>query len=86
MSERVLVCMRLDDMRKVHPDQIERACSNCGQTVGVYPSGQQALKTYPTMPIICVVCADKDRKPGDVAELAGSWEQIALENAESRKT
>ena len=51
-----LVCMRLADMARVHPDQIEMKCSDCGETVGVYPSGQQVLRDLPDIPVVCQVC------------------------------
>lgn len=51
-----LVCMRLKDMTRVHPRQVEKQCSLCKETVGVYPSGQSVLATYPDTPIVCHVC------------------------------
>ncbi len=56
-----LVCMRLADMTVTHPDQITDTCFKCGHNVGVYPSGQKALKQHPDAQIICVNCA----KPKD---------------------
>jgi hypothetical protein len=48
--------MRLADMELVHPDQIEDKCSLCGETVGIYPSGQNAMKRYPDIEVVCHVC------------------------------
>ena len=60
MSEPVrLVAMRLVDMVKVHPGQATKACASCGQPVGVYPSGQKALRKHPEAEIMCQVCAAK---------------------------
>jgi hypothetical protein len=56
MTEKVLVTMRLKDMERVHPDQTTRSCSNCGHTVGIFPSGQNALKTVPDLKIVCQKC------------------------------
>ena len=55
-----LVCMRLSDMHVVHPEQVEKTCGECGRTVGVYPSGQKALRDHPDAKIQCQVCADKE--------------------------
>jgi hypothetical protein len=53
-----LVAMRLADMHLVHPDQDDsRVCSKCGETVGVYPSGQAVLARRPDATITCQVCA-----------------------------
>jgi hypothetical protein len=54
-----LITMRLADMFKVHPEQVTRECALCGEPVGVYPSGQKALREHPTVEIICQVCAEK---------------------------
>ena len=59
MIDAVLVAMRLKDMFSVHPRQDNsRFCSKCGERVGLYPSGQNALRNNPSMPIICAVCAE----------------------------
>jgi hypothetical protein len=82
MSEIALVVMRLKDMWKVHPDQDNsRACSKCGETVGVYPTGQRALRDNPGAVIICAVCANP--QPGDKGQPAGSWSAIARELRDS---
>ena len=54
----MLLVMRLDDMLRVHPDQIESICSQCSQPVGIYPSGQTVLKKYGTemVDIVCSHC------------------------------
>lgn len=83
MTEPLLICTRLKDMWKVHPDQVASRCSKCGETVGVYPSGQSALKQHPKMAIVCAVCAAKDIRPGDEAEPAGSWDEVAQEMRDS---
>ena len=62
----VLIVMRLADMKRVHPEQIERTCSKCGHVVAVYPSGQKAMKDYPDIQLICQVC----RTPNEKASLA----------------
>lgn len=60
MSEpkKILICMRLADMHRVHPDQIEGKCSRCGEVVGIYPSGQRVLKAYPPgeVELECQIC------------------------------
>ena len=52
-----LICMRLDEMFRVHPDQITRNCSKCGAEVGIYPSGQAVLVEHgDRVDIICNHC------------------------------
>jgi len=51
-----LLVMRLADMVRVHPNQIESTCPNCGETVGIYPSGQQMLQENPELEIVCQKC------------------------------
>lgn len=64
-----LLVMRLADMTRVHPDQDDsRVCSECGQPVGIYPSGQAVIKQHPETVIVCNVCNDAD--PPDVMILA----------------
>jgi hypothetical protein len=53
-----LVAMRLADMLLVHPEQDNsHVCSKCGETVGVYPSGQAILARHPGTVITCQICA-----------------------------
>lgn len=86
----VLVCMRLADMVVVHPAQIEGLCHKCGAIVGIYPTGQRALKTYPKMKITCVQCTlTEKRMAHDEDRPAGSMKEIIQESFESvpvRKT
>lgn len=81
MKPQGLVCTRLADMTVMHPLQIEKTCHKCGHTVGVYPSGQDALKRWPNMEITCSVCdppwSMKDIRP------AASFETIRKEKDES---
>jgi hypothetical protein len=61
MNNAALVAMRLIDMHRVHPHQDNtRVCSRCGERVGVYPSGQQALRHNRKIKIICVVCVSEE--------------------------
>jgi len=48
-----LVCMRTQNMVRVHPQQVTRTCARCGAPVGVYPSGQGVLRDYSDVEIIC---------------------------------
>jgi hypothetical protein len=69
MSAR-LVVMRLIDMHKMHPQQDNsKVCALCGEPVGVYPSGQAAIRTEPTMEIVCSICAKKE---------FGSFDDVAI--------
>ena len=57
----VLVVMRLADMHRRHPDQDDtRFCPSCGERVGIYPSGQAALRFDPSLAIQCQICAQKE--------------------------
>jgi hypothetical protein len=57
----VLIVMRLADMRRVHPKQDNsRVCTVCGDTVGIYPSGQRMLQLDPSLKLVCNHCNDPD--------------------------
>jgi hypothetical protein len=72
-----LVAMRLVNMRKVHPAQDNsRVCSRCGSRVGIYPSGQRALRQYPGLPVICLQCSVKGAPPDEVAPAASAAEVV----------
>ena|SRR5258708_7447289 len=54
---RKLICIRLAEMLRVHPDQITEHCPECGEEVGIYPSGQRALREHAgNIDIICNHC------------------------------
>jgi hypothetical protein len=80
-----LVTMRLADMNRVHPAQDNsHACSACGHQVGIYPSGQRALRQHPNMKIMCIRCAVK--APGTITEIsAAPWPEIKAECDDSRE-
>ena len=79
-----LVCMRLVDMHKVHPEQVTRACALCGEKVGVYPSGQKALRLTPgPIEVVCQVCAGKKHDKSDTVEPAGPVDEILQEIRDS---
>lgn len=61
-----LICMRTIDMQVVHPDQITASCAECGEEIGIYPSGQRALRDVPGIKAVCQMC----RTPGPRAALA----------------
>lgn len=74
MGQRIriaLFVMRLADMERVHPDQIEDKCGLCGEVVGIYPSGQRVIlqqgRKY--VDLVCHVCAPATQSP-DVLMLA----------------
>jgi hypothetical protein len=64
----ILIVMRLADMTRVHPDQIESKCSECGHVVAVYPSGQQIMKAHPEVALVCQVCRTPNSKLAPGAE------------------
>ena len=79
-----MVTMRIADMTRMHPAQDDsHVCGECGHRVGLYPSGQAALRKYPTMKVICSVCATK-RPPEEIENMpAGDFETIMREKRES---
>ena len=75
----VLVVMRLANMRRVHPRQNDsRACSRCGERVGIYPSGQHVIAAHPGIEIVCEVCIQ--RAEVDAAFLAPGAKREASES------
>lgn len=54
----ILFVMRLAEMARVHPDQIESVCCKCLHPVGIYPSGQNVIKKLGAdqVEIICSHC------------------------------
>lgn len=80
-----LICTRLIDMKVMHPDQVTLTCHECGLPVGVYPSGQKALKRYPKMEITCAKCAEMTpQRLVEDAFPAGSIEEIIQETRDSK--
>lgn len=78
-----LIAMRLADMHRVHPDQIEAHCGRCGEVVGVYPSGQKVLREMPDVELVCQVC----QPPSGLQILAPGAELEPLQSiASSRST
>jgi hypothetical protein len=89
----VLIVMRLADMQRRHPGQDNsRLCPRCRQRVGIYPSGQAALKRHSTLTILCNVCSDKQRgphvsvlAPGALDEVKESYDRNDLDARQHRK-
>lgn len=54
----VLIVMRLAEMKRVHPRQIELVCDRCGERVGIYPSGQRIIMAQPKTVVLCNYCGD----------------------------
>ena len=80
-----LVTMRLSDMSRMHPAQDDtHVCAECGAPVGIYPSGQAALRKWPRMKVICAICAVK--RPAELIEnmAAADFETIMQEGRDSR--
>ncbi len=80
-----LICTRLVDMVKMHPHQDNsRACNRCRQKVGIYPTGQRALRLYPKIEILCISCAVAEKNVEVVNVPAGTIEEIRQEFRESK--
>jgi hypothetical protein len=79
-----LVTMRLSDMSRMHPAQDDsHVCSGCGHAVGIYPSGQAALRKWPEMKVICSHCAVQ-RPAGEIENvLAADFDTIMQEGRDS---
>jgi hypothetical protein len=79
-----LVTMRLADMSRMHPAQDDNhVCAECGHPVGIYPSGQEALRKWPQMKVICAVCAMK-RPSGEIENIAAAELAVIMqEHSES---
>jgi hypothetical protein len=79
-----LVVMRLADMHKVHPQQVTRECAFCREPVGVYPSGQKALRLNPgPVEIICQVCYVEKHDKSDSDQPAAPFDEILQEMRDS---
>lgn len=69
-----LVCMRLSEMKMVHPMMTrDKTCCRCGETVGMYPSGQRILEAGGDLiEIVCNHCyfkkADLFLAPSEVLD------------------
>lgn len=79
----VLIVVRALNMHKAHPrTDWTHQCGRCGEPVGIFPSGQKAIRERPDMEIVCEVCA------GDTwmsaARLPG-WRQEAREAVDFTK-
>jgi hypothetical protein len=82
---KMLVCTRLSDMTVMHPEQTQELCSKCQHVVGVYPTGQRAIKNYPDMKILCAQCASlRELGPEDEIYAAGTVGEIIKERNESK--
>lgn len=80
-----LVANRLADMLVCHPAQDNsRVCSRCGERVGIYPSGQKALRAHPTAVILCHQCAVETHDGFAVPIPAGPWDEILQEMRDSK--
>ena len=78
-----LICTRLGDMTVMHPEQVEKICTKCGHVVGVYPTGQRAIRDYPDMKVVCSVCVDPFEE-GAESYSVGSIDEIVRETHESK--
>lgn len=68
-----LLVMRLAHMFVGHPDMVtDHVCSRCGETVGIYPSGQRLLASKgKRVDIVCEVCygpVGQEARPAPGAE------------------
>jgi hypothetical protein len=62
----VVYALRLADLSwlrlRLQPPEVVRACSRCGETVGILPAGQQDLHADPAAIIVCSRCITADEK------------------------
>ena len=79
-----LVCMRLADMFKMHPEQDNsRVCALCDKPVGIYPTGQARLRRDPSIEIVCSRCALNEIEPDVEMRPAGDLDVILQEMRDS---
>lgn len=71
----ILICMRLANMKRVHPQMVTGLCTLCDNAVGIYPSGQRVLKIV-DVEIVCEVCRPK----ADILILAPGAEKEGSES------
>ena len=59
MSRPILLVARAADMLLIHPaTDWSRTCERCGETVGIFPSGQKAIVDRAgNIEIVCDICA-----------------------------
>lgn len=75
--------MRLADMHRVHPQQDNtRFCGECGERLGVYPTGQRVLRMNPKAKLICAHCATK-REYDLTGSAAPTFEEFIQEQNQS---
>lgn len=76
-----LVTMRIADMARMHPAQDDtHVCGTCGHAVGIYPSGQSALRKWPEMKILCSHCA-MARPATEIKNIAASDFETLMEES-----
>lgn len=87
MAKVEIVCTRLIDMVRHHPQQDNtKACSRCGSVVGMYPTGQRALAEHPEAVLVCLQCAvEEPDVEGTIDIAAGSFEEFVQEISETFK-
>lgn len=84
MKAAALIAMRLVDMTRVHPSQDNtRRCRRCDQRVGIYPSGQRALRRDPDLEIVCSVCLQPGF--GDSIPAADTFMELIAEARDSTR-
>jgi hypothetical protein len=75
-----LLCMRAAHMFRIHPEtDWTHVCGQCGEKVGIYPSGQAVLKKLgeKNVEIICNVCGSGLSWSANLANLApGAREEV----------
>lgn len=86
MSDVMLIAMRVVNMHRTHPRaNYSHTCARCRAPVGIYPSGQKALRDNPGIEIVCEVCALSDAKGFILAERLPGVEQERRESVDFTK-
>lgn len=78
----VLICMRLRNMHRRHPAQVEGVCAICGYKVGIYPASQAALKRMPDLVIQCIDCTPAN--PAEMTPTARTLSEFIGEISQSQ--
>lgn len=77
MTDEFLVCALADAEYSVSGSSFDKHCTKCNKRVMVSPSGQNMLKSHPSLHIVCNTCARPVLdEPTTAVGLAGTPEEF----------
>ena len=83
MIDKLLIATRLDELPRLHPQQIEVPCSRCLQPVVLFPASQKALQRSPRTQVVCTRCCPPLAQARSVRP-AGTMADVLREIRESK--